>query len=40
MTLFLKAKWENIIMANYEIDPAILLLPKESSLTVLMVRLT
>jgi hypothetical protein len=24
MTLFLKAKWENIIMAN-EIDPAILL---------------
>jgi hypothetical protein len=25
MTLFLKAKWENIIMANYEIDPAILL---------------
>jgi hypothetical protein len=28
MTLFLKAKWENIIMANYEIDPAILLLPK------------
>ncbi|NRT16208.1 hypothetical protein HNP99_002572 [Flavobacterium sp. 28A] len=30
MTLFLKANWENIIMANYEIDPAILLpfLPK------------
>jgi uncharacterized protein YqjF (DUF2071 family) len=29
MTLFLKAKWENIIMANYEIDPAIyVLLPK------------
>lgn len=30
MTVFLKAKWENIIMANYEIDPKILLpfLPK------------
>ena len=30
MTLFLKAKWENIIMANYEIDPAVLIpfLPK------------
>lgn len=30
MTLFLKANWENIIMANYEIDPAILIpfLPK------------
>jgi uncharacterized protein YqjF (DUF2071 family) len=30
MTLFLKANWENIIMANYEIDPAILVpfLPK------------
>jgi len=30
MTVFLKAKWENIIMANYEIDPEILLpfLPK------------
>lgn len=30
MTIFLKANWENIIMANYEIDPAILLpfLPK------------
>ena len=30
MTLFLKANWENIIMANYEIDPEILLpfLPK------------
>jgi hypothetical protein len=25
MTLFLKANGENIIMANYEIDPAILL---------------
>jgi uncharacterized protein YqjF (DUF2071 family) len=21
MTIFLKANWENIIMANYEIDP-------------------
>ena len=30
MTVFLKAKWENIIMANYEIEPKILLpfLPK------------
>jgi uncharacterized protein len=30
MALFLKANWENIIMANYEIDPQILLpyLPK------------
>lgn len=30
MALFLKANWEDIIMANYEIDPAILLpfLPK------------
>jgi uncharacterized protein YqjF (DUF2071 family) len=30
MTIFLKAQWENIIMANYEIDPEILLpyLPK------------
>jgi len=30
MTIFLKANWENIIMANYEIDPNILLpfLPK------------
>ncbi|EIA09711.1 YqjF family protein [Flavobacterium frigoris] len=30
MTIFLKANWENIIMANYEIDPEILLpyLPK------------
>jgi len=30
MTIFLKANWENIIMANYEIDPKILLpyLPK------------
>lgn len=30
MTLFLKANWENIIMANYEIDPKILIpfLPK------------
>jgi len=30
MTLFLKANWENIIMANYEIDPEILIpfLPK------------
>ena len=30
MVVFLKAKWENIIMANYEIDPQILLpfLPK------------
>jgi hypothetical protein len=27
---FLKANWENIIMANYEIDPKILpFLPKE-----------
>jgi hypothetical protein len=25
MTIFLKANWENIIMANYEIDPKILL---------------
>jgi hypothetical protein len=25
MTIFLKAQWENIIMANYEIDPEILL---------------
>jgi uncharacterized protein YqjF (DUF2071 family) len=24
MALFLKAKWENIIMVNYEIDPTIL----------------
>ena len=24
MALFLKADWENIIMANYEIDPLIL----------------
>jgi hypothetical protein len=41
MTLFLKAKWENIIMANYEIDPAILLpFAKESDLTCSMVRLT
>ena len=30
MTVFLKAKWENIIMANYEIEPKILIpfLPK------------
>lgn len=30
MTLFLKANWENIIMANYEIDPSLLIpfLPK------------
>jgi uncharacterized protein YqjF (DUF2071 family) len=30
MTVFLKAKWQNLIMANYEIDPAYLLpyLPK------------
>lgn len=30
MALFLKANWENIIMANYEIDPSILIpfLPK------------
>ena len=30
MTLFLKANWENIIMANYEIDPQLLIpfLPK------------
>jgi uncharacterized protein YqjF (DUF2071 family) len=30
MTIFLKANWENIIMANYEIDPEILIpfLPK------------
>jgi len=30
MALFLKANWENIIMANYEIDPALLIpfLPK------------
>ena len=30
MVVFLKAKWENIIMANYEIDPQLLLpfLPK------------
>lgn len=30
MTLFLKANWENVIMANYEIDPSILIqfLPK------------
>jgi hypothetical protein len=34
MTIFLKANWENIIMANYEIDPKILLpfLPKGWSL--------
>jgi hypothetical protein len=34
MTIFLKANWENIIMANYEIDPKILLpfLPKGVSL--------
>jgi uncharacterized protein YqjF (DUF2071 family) len=25
MTIFFKAQWENIIMANYEIDPEILL---------------
>jgi len=25
MTVFLKAKWENIIMANYEIDPEVLI---------------
>jgi hypothetical protein len=37
----LKAKWENIIMANYEIDPAILRpLPKESSLTCSMVSIS
>ena len=30
MIVFLKAKWEDIIMANYEIDPELLLpfLPK------------
>jgi hypothetical protein len=29
MTIFLKANWENIIMANYEIDPKLLpFLPK------------
>ena len=30
MNTFLKAKWQNLIMANYEIDPSILLpyLPK------------
>ena len=30
MTVFLKAKWEDIIMANYEIAPELLLpfLPK------------
>ena len=34
MALFLKANWENIIMANYEIDPKILIpfLPKEVEL--------
>jgi uncharacterized protein YqjF (DUF2071 family) len=34
MTIFLKAQWENIIMANYEIDPEILLpyLPVELDL--------
>jgi len=34
MKVFLKAKWENIIMANYEIDPELLLpfLPKGVSL--------
>jgi hypothetical protein len=39
-TIF-KSKVENIIMANYEIDPAILLpFAKESDLTCSMVRLT
>jgi uncharacterized protein len=30
MAIFLKAKWENIIMANYAMEPAILIpyLPK------------
>lgn len=34
MTVFLKANWEDIIMANYEIDPELLLpyLPKGVSL--------
>jgi uncharacterized protein YqjF (DUF2071 family) len=34
MKVFLKAKWENIIMANYEIDPELLLpfLPKGVSI--------
>ena len=34
MKVFLKAKWENIIMANYQIEPELLLpfLPKGVSL--------
>ena len=34
MKVFLKAKWENIIMANYQVDPQLLLpfLPKGVSL--------
>jgi hypothetical protein len=41
MTLFFKASGKNIIMANYEIDPAILLpFTKEVRWTCSMVRLT
>jgi uncharacterized protein YqjF (DUF2071 family) len=37
MTIFLKANWENIIMANYEIDPKILpFLPKGESLIIMV----
>jgi uncharacterized protein len=34
MAIFLKAKWENIIMANYKVEPAILIpyLPKSVEL--------